>query len=452
MKYLGINTKATIPQNEVIDALSRLFLAEIPLSHVQRIVNALATGNTTYAKIVDFTAPHLQSLKTNSSDKNWHKRMKNRGEEWEKTFGRIKVDDFDYIAERYEVTYLDVFGVPQFASPEEMASYIKSIIKGQNSAIEQLAVPFFQHYAKRKYGFGCPMTKPVLLCGPTGSGKTEMLNSFSEICDGPFITINSSECTPTGWKGASFEDVLADKVRKYGRTEVENAIIFIDEIDKITHTGCGKETDDMGYDIMRFMMNLTDPRNSIRLNNGFGKNGEQSFIELPISNMLIVFSGAFSGIEKMIKKRLNLTTGVGFACNTSLNLDKQQNIYSHITSDDLQKWGFLSEFTGRLGQIITLNPLGEDEMYQILTESKNSILTRQISYTRNLYNAKLRFTETALRLICKKAAEQGLGFRGVQTIFASCLNSLYYKLPVVGRAGRTIEVDEIYIEKQLKTL
>lgn len=405
MKYLGINTKATIPQNEVIDALSRLFLAEIPLSHVQRIVNALATGNTTYAKIVDFTAPHLQSLKTKSSDKNWHKRMKNRGEEWEKTFGRIKVDDFDYIAERYEVTYLDVFGVPQFASPEEMSSYIKSIIKGQNSAIEQLAVPFFQHYAKGKYGFGCPMTKPVLLCGPTGSGKTEMLNSFSEICDGPFITINSSECTPTGWKGASFEDVLAEKVRKYGRTEVENAIIFIDEIDKITHTGCGKETDDMGYDIMRFMMNLTDPRNSIRLNNGFGENGEQSFIELPISNMLIVFSGAFSGIEKMIKKRLNLTIGVGFACNTSLNLDKQQNIYSHITSDDLQQWFFLSEFTGRLGQIITLNPLGEDEMYQILTESKNSILTRQISYTRNLYNVKLRFTEAALRLICKKAAE-----------------------------------------------
>ena len=118
----------------------------------------------------------------------------------------------------------------------------------------------------------------------------------------------------------------------------------------------------------------------------------------------------------------------------------------------MQQWGFLAEFTGRLGQIITLNPLGENEMYQILTESKNSILTRQISYTRNLYNAKLRFTEVALRLICKKAAMQGLGFRGVQTIFSSCLNSLYYRLPVAGSAGRTIEVDEIYIEQQLKTL
>lgn len=452
MKYLGINTKLSIPQNEVIDALSRLFLTDIPISHVQRIVNALATGNTTYAKIKDFTSPHLQSLKTKSSDKNWHKRMKNRGEEWAKTFGKIKEDDFDYITEHYQVTYLDIFGSPQFASPEEMASHVKMIIKGQDAAIEQLAVPFFQHYAKEKYGFGCPMTKPILLCGPTGSGKTEMLNSFSEICDGPFITINSSECTPTGWKGASFEDVLAEKVRKYGRTEVENAIIFIDEIDKITHTGCGKGTDDMGYDIMRFMMNLTDPRNSIRLNNGFGKNGEQSFIELPISNMLIVFSGAFSGIEKMIKKRLNLTHGVGFACNTSLRSDKQQNIYSYITFDDLQQWGFLAEFTGRLGQIITLNPLGEDEMYQILTESKNSILTKQISYTRNLYNAKLRFTETALRLICRKAAGRGLGFRGVQTLFASCLNSLYYKLPVTGSACRTIDVDEIYVEQQLKTL
>ena len=452
MKYLGINTKASIPQNEVIDALTRLFLADIPISHVQRIVNALAPGNTTYTKIVDFTAPYLQSLKTKSSDKNWHKLMKNRAQEWTKTFGRIKEDDFEYIAERYQLSYLDVFGVPQFASPEEMASYIKSIIKGQNSALEQLAVPFFQHYAKGKYGFGCPMTKPILLCGPTGCGKTETLNLFSEICDCPFITINSSECTPTGWKGASFEDVLAEKVRKYGRSEVENAIIFIDEIDKITHTGCGKETDDMGYDIMRFMMNLTDPRNNIRLNNGFGKNGEQSFIELPISNMLIVFSGAFSGIEKMIKKRLNLIPGVGFACNTSLSPDKLQNVYSQITSDDLQQWGFIAEFTARLGQIIALNPLGEDDMYQILTESKNSILSRQISYTRNLYNAKLRFTDAALRLICRKAAGRGLGFRGVQTLFASCLNSLYYKLPVAGSACRTIDVDEIYVEQQLKTL
>ena len=97
MKFLGINTKLSIPQNEVIDALSRLFLADIPISHVQRIVNALATGNTTYAKIKDFTAPHLQSLKTKSPDKNWQKRMKNRGEEWAKTFGKIKEDDFDYI-------------------------------------------------------------------------------------------------------------------------------------------------------------------------------------------------------------------------------------------------------------------------------------------------------------------------------------------------------------------
>lgn len=116
-----------MPQNEVIDALARLFLADIPISHVQRIVNALVTGNTTYAKIKDFTAPHLQSLKTKSSDKNWHKRMKNRVQEWAKAFGRIEEDDFDYIAEQYQVNYLDVFGTPQFASPEEMASSVKKL-------------------------------------------------------------------------------------------------------------------------------------------------------------------------------------------------------------------------------------------------------------------------------------------------------------------------------------
>lgn len=452
MKFLGINTKLSIPQNEVIDALSRLFLADIPISHVQRIVNALATGNTTYAKIKDFTAPHLQSLKTKSPDKNWQKRMKNRGEEWAKTFGKIKEDDFDYITEHYQVTYLDIFGAPQFTSPEEMASHVKTIIKGHDSAIERLSVPFFQHYAMKKYGFGCPTAKTVLLCGPTGCGKTETLNSFSEICDDLFITMNTSECTPTGWKGASFEDVLAEKVRKYGRTEVENAIIFIDEIDKITHTGCGKETDDMGYDVMRFLMNLTDPGNNIRLNNGLGKNGEQTFIELPVTNMLIVLSGAFSGIEEMIKQRLNINSKVGFSFNTSLSPEMHQNIYSQINSEDLQQWGFLKDLTGRIGHIITINSLDEEDMYRILTESKNSILARLISYTSNLYNAKLRFTEAALRLICRKAAGNGEGFRGVHKVLSSCLNDLYFKLPVMSKFYRTIDVDEVYVEQHLKTL
>lgn len=451
MKFLGINTKAAIPQSEFIDALSRLFLADIPISHVQRIVNALATGNTTYTKIADFTAPHLQSLKTKSSDKKWHKRMKNRAQEWIKTFGRIKEEDFDYIAERYQVSDLDVFGAPEFASPEEMASYIKTIIKGQDSAVERLSVPFFQHYAMKKYGFGCPSAKTVLLCGPTGCGKTETLNLFSEICDCPFISINTSECTPTGWKGASFEDVLAEKVRKYGRSEVEAAIVFIDEVDKITHTACSKETDSMGYDVMRFLMNLTDPGNNIRLNNGFGKNGEQTFIELPVTNMLIVLSGAFSGIEELIKQRLNINSKVGFSFSTSLSPEMHQNIYSQINTEDLQQWGFLKDLTGRIGQIITLNPLGEEDMYRILTESKNSILARQISYTRNLYNAKLRFTEAALRLICRKAAGNGEGFRGVQKVLLSCLNHLYFKLPVMSSFCRTIDVDEIYVKQQLKT-
>lgn len=449
MKFLGINITASTSQDEIIDALSRLFLADIPMPHVERIINALMTGKTTYAKIKEFTRPHLQSLKQNSTKSNWQKLIKCRLEEWNKTFGKINEKDFEYISSRYDLNYNDAFGTRQFNSPQQMADCLKAIIKGQDSAIEQISIPFFQHYAKIKYGLASPITKPLLLCGPTGCGKTETLNLFSELCGCLIITLNSSEITPTGWKGASFEDVLAEKVRKYGQTEVENAIIFIDEIDKITHTGCGKENDDMGYDIMRFMMNLTDPGNDIRLSNGFGKNGEQSFIELSVKNMLIVFSGAFSGIEKMIRQRLNINTTVGFTCNSIPDVDGHKNLYSRITTADLQQWGFLSEFTGRLGQIIVLRPLGEDTMYEILTESKNSILSQQITYTRNLYNAKLRFTEGALRLICKKAACQGLGFRGLQTVLSTCLNSLYYKIPVMGKTCQTIDVDELYIEQQL---
>ena len=98
---------------------------------------------------------------------------------------------------------------------------------------------------------------------------------------------------------------MAEKVRKYGRSEVENAIIFIDEIDKITHTGCGKETDDMGYDIMRFMMNLTDPRNNIRLNNGLGKNGEKTPLLQIVGGYLRINVLLFIGTKRSITSKTN---------------------------------------------------------------------------------------------------------------------------------------------------
>lgn len=451
MNYLGLNIKGnTRKRTTCMDVLSRLFLSfDISATQARNIYKAFESGHSTVQKIFELTEGNIQTVLSEFSKKNnLCGLFASKVSEWKSKIGEITETDFDYIYEQFGLTYESILGYPLFSSAKEMADYIKKTIKGQDEAISELAIPFFQHYVQQITGHKCPTTKPVLLCGPTGCGKTEILTSYAEITGAPLIVINTSECTATGWRGAAINDVIANQAKKYKEEELSRAILYIDEIDKITHCGCNHQVDDLGYDMQRDLMNLTDSRNPVRINMGLDKSFRQNFIELPVDKMLIVFSGAFTGIDKIIKKRLNISTRVGFstsAQNTRINEDQNK-----VTNRDLAVWGFIDELLGRIGRIVTLKSLDENDMYEILTESKQSILRFQASYSKRVYNATIRFTEGALRMICIKAKKEGLGFRGVQTLLSTCLSNAYYNMNIYGSCQQTIDIDEAYISRNLK--
>jgi len=449
MIYLGFNIKA--PKNKhtlCMDVLTRLFLSyDISATQAINIYKAFESGHSDIQKIIELTDGNIQTVLNEYSKKNsLCSKFASKIQDWRRIIGEISEADFDYIYDHYGITYESIMGYPVFQSAEEMANYIRKTIKGQDEAVSKLAIPFFQHYIQLMTGYRCPISKPIMICGPTGCGKTEMLSLFSEVTGSPLIVINTSECTATGWRGTSINDVIANQARKYKQEDLSKAIIFIDEIDKITHTGCQHQSDDLCLDIQRDIMNLTDGRHPVRLNTGLDKSFRQTFMELPVDRLLIVFSGAFSGIDKIIARRLNISSGVGFS--TRPDNPKEKRLRLEVTPRDLSTWGFLDELVGRIGMIVTCQPLDEKALYDILIESKKSILHSQASYTKKVYNTTLRFTDGALRLICLKAKDEGLGFRGVQTILSTCLSAVYYKMNICGKHPQTVEIDENLINKQ----
>lgn len=450
MIYLGLNIKGNSRKRTTcIDVLTRLFLSyDISAAQSRNIYRAFESGHSTVQKICELTDGNIQTVLAEFSKKrSLSSLFASKAHDWITEIGDITEDDFNYIYDRYGLTYESIMGYPFFFSAEEMANYAKKTIKGQDEAIDEISGPFFSHYAQIVTGHSSPLNNTLLLTGATGTGKTETVSLFAEMIDCPLVTINSSECTATGWRGASIYDVLANSVKKYRPEELSRAILYIDEVDKITHNRCNEKIDDLGFDIQREIMNLTDGRHPIRLNMGLDKSFRQSFMELSVDKMLIVFSGAFTGIDKIIEKRLNISSRVGFA--TSSVCTKNEDVRYNVTAQDLSEWGFLDELIGRIGRIVTLKNLDENDMYEILTESRRSILHSQASYSKSVYNATLRFTEGALRMICAKAKEEGLGFRGVQTLLSKCLSGTYYNMNIYSSCQQTIDIDECYISKNL---
>lgn len=398
----------------------------------------------TSAQIYNLTDGRIQTvLKEFSTKKSINGYYGKKVIDWEDVFGKITEEDFDFIYDKFGLTYESVMGYPMFFSAQDMADYIRKTIKGQDDAIDQLAVPFFLHYAQTMINCVCPSNKSVMLIGPTGCGKTELVTLLAEVTGFPLIVINSSECTANGWRGASISDVIANQAKKYKPDELARAILYIDEIDKITHHGCNQQTDDLSFDMQREIMNLTDSRNPVRLNMGVDKSFNQSFMELPVDKMLIIFSGAFVGMDKIIDKRLNIASKVGFSTKSA----DSENHSRKATPQDLVNWGFLSELVGRIGPIVTLKSLDKNVLYEIVTESKKSILNALASYSKNAFNTTLRFTEGALRMICAQAETDGLGFRGVQTLLSACMSKAYYDKYILNPSNLPIEIDENFIYK-----
>jgi len=321
-------------------------------------------------------------------------------------------------------------------TPKELKTFLDNYVIGQDEAKKTLSVAVYNHYKRilnknKVSNSDTEISKSnILLVGPTGSGKTLLAQSIAKFLDVPIAIADATNLTEAGYVGEDVENILT-KLLQVADGDIEKAergIIFVDEIDKIARAGENRSItrDVSGEGVQQALLKIIEGSIVNIPPKGGRKHPNQDFIQIDTSNILFICGGAFDGIEDIIQRRIGGNT-LGFGHKKRTKEDNE-NILSHLESDDLVSFGLIPELIGRLHVLTTLNKISIDDMVRILTEPKNA-LVKQYQALFELDGVSLTFEEDALREIAKKALVRKTGARGLRSILEDILLDIMYQLP-----------------------
>ena len=294
----------------------------------------------------------------------------------------------------------------------DTVSKIKENIKGQDEQIFFFVNAFYEHVMARYKGFTNhelnELKTNVLLIGPTGVGKTAIVSNLARIFNLPFQRAIAPRYSKSGYVGASVDSILTDLVDAAGGNveKAEQGILYIDEVDKISST---HDQVDMGLGVQQELLTLIEgDKRTIAKNDML-----RSELTFDTSNLFVVATGAFDGLEKIVNQRLKKELGtdkIGFV------KEKNMQISSKITSDDLYQYGFDKQFIARFPNRIRLNSLNEDIFYQIINDSKDGYIKLVLkSYQKS--GVIVSLSEGFKRMLAKKSFEKKEGVRAIKGVF-----------------------------------
>ena len=286
----------------------------------------------------------------------------------------------------------------------------------------------------------------MLMIGPTGCGKTYLVKTLARILDVPLAIADATSLTEAGYIGDDIESVVT-KLLAAADNDVEKAesgIVFIDEIDKIAKKKNTNSRDVSGESVQQGLLKLLE---GSEIEVPVGANSKNAMVPLATvntKNILFICGGAFPGLEEVIKQRLSKQTGIGYQAELKDRFDKDKNIHSRVTVEDVRKYGMIPEFIGRLPILFTLDGLNKEALVKILKEPKNAIL-KQYQKLLELDEVKLEFDEGSLEAIAEKALKKETGARALRALIEEFMLDIMYEIPKDDNIGK-VTITREYIE------
>jgi ATP-dependent Clp protease ATP-binding subunit ClpX len=339
--------------------------------------------------------------------------------------------------------------------PKQIKEFLDQYIIGQTDTKRSMSVAVYNHYkrllqTKDDDDNEVEIEKSnIVLVGDTGTGKTLIARTIAKMLNVPFSIVDATVLTQAGYVGEDVESILSRLLQAadYDVEKAEKGIVFIDEIDKIARKGDNPSItrDVSGEGVQQALLKLLEGSVVNVAPKGGRKHPEQKFIEVNTKDILFIAGGAFSGIDRIISKRLNMQA-VGFSASLDDDKVDQENLLQYIIPSDLKGFGLIPEIIGRLPVLSYMNPLDAITLRAILTEPKNSIIKQ---YTKLFLMDEITFSieEEALMYVVGKAVEYKLGARGLRSLCEAIFTDAMFDLP--SSKEKDFHVSKEYAEAKL---